>query len=28
VNEASQDVFADTGFATDQEGRPRLRTLS
>src|SRR5439155_10240374 len=28
VNEASQDVFADTGFATDQEGHPRLRTLS
>src|SRR3989449_3318320 len=28
VNEASQDVFTDTGFATDQEGRPRLRTLS
>src|SRR5437016_14341438 len=28
VNEASQDVSTDTGLATDQEGRPSVRTLS
>ena len=25
VNEASQDVLADTGFSTDQQGRLRIR---